>query len=71
MALMPVKSSNVEAIDYDPTKATLRVKFKAGGVYDYPDVTPQHYAELTGGGSIGAFIHKHIKPGRKAKRVTE
>lgn len=69
MNLTPVKSSTVAAMAYEPGTATLRVRFKSGGTYDYAQVTPEIYAKLTSGGSIGSYLQKHIKPNHKHSKV--
>ena len=60
-ALTPVKSSNIEAVGYEPGTRTLIVKFKNGGTYHYSECLPEHYEGLIGAESPGGFLHKNIK----------
>ena len=64
--LVPVKSSNVEAIGHDPNANELTVKYKSGGVYVYHGVTAEQHAALMAAPSIGGHLHKHIKPHAKS-----
>jgi hypothetical protein len=64
----PVKSSNVKSIGYDPETKTLEVEYLNGGVYQHEGVGPEHHKALMGAKSIGAHLHKHIKPKSKLKK---
>jgi hypothetical protein len=44
--LVPIKSTSLVAIGYDPSTMTLRVKFRNGGLYDYYDVARAVYDGL-------------------------
>jgi hypothetical protein len=44
--LVPIRSSSLAAIGYDPATRTLRVKFRNGGLYDYLDVAHEVYEGL-------------------------
>lgn len=61
--LLPVDSSQVRAIGYDPATKTLAVTFMhgIGSVYQYQGVEPQVYADFVGAASIGSYFGKHIK----------
>jgi hypothetical protein len=58
-----VKSSTICAVDYDGDKLTL--KFKSGGIYDYPDVPKELHDRMMAvhdaGESIGKFFHANIR----------
>jgi hypothetical protein len=59
--LLPVISSNVGAVGYDPASQTLDVQFKAGGkVYRYAGVPPSVNEAMSGAESIGKFISSNI-----------
>jgi len=60
-ALTPVKSSNLEAVGYDPGTRVLTVKFRNGGTYHYQECLPSHYEGLLSAESPGKFFHRHIK----------
>jgi hypothetical protein len=60
MDMKPVKSSNVQAVGYDPASRTMRVQFNSG-TYDYADVAPEKHADLMAADSLGKHLHAHFK----------
>jgi hypothetical protein len=46
LQLIPIRSSNLVAIGYDPSSRTLAVQFGKGGTYQYFDVDPSLYQAL-------------------------
>lgn len=67
MDMKPVKSSNVNAVGYDPATKQLAIEFKGSGTYYYEDVPPERHAALMGAPgdskhSVGRAFHSHIKP---------
>lgn len=62
-----VKSSNVEAVGFDPASRILEVQFKGGAVYQYLDVPAEEHRKLMAAESIGSYLHQSIK-GRFAFR---
>lgn len=68
VTMAPVKSSNIEAIGYDPASRELHVKFKSGG-YVYADVAPDKHAALMKAESKGKHVHEHIRPHHKARKA--
>lgn len=69
MKLVPVKSSNVEAVGYDPDKRTMHVRFKGGATYIHHDVEPAHHAAFVSAPSVGAHYHTHFKGRFGVKKV--
>ena len=61
MKRMPVVSSNVSEIGYDPQTETLEVAFKHGGVYQYFGVPAAIYYELVAAPSIGRYLEVNVK----------
>ena len=59
--LVPVTSSNLEAVGYDTKRKRLTVKFKNGGTYHYHEVDPTHYHKLISSESPGSYLNKHLK----------
>ncbi len=53
-----VKSSNVEAMDYDKKRKVLTIFFKNGGTYEYENVTEAMKERLRTSGSFGSALHK-------------
>lgn len=63
---VPVKSSNIDKIGYDPQTNELNVVFKNGGSYTYHGITADQHKALIGAKSIGSHLHKVIKPAAKS-----
>ena len=63
--LMPVRSSNVEAMGYDGETARLVIAYAAGGQYAYAEVPADVWTGLLtchlAGQSIGRYLHQHVK----------
>lgn len=70
MKLTPVDSSNIAAIGHNPSTQTLRIKFKSGGMYDYPNVTVAQHQNFVTAESIGGHFHKNFKT-RDFRKVEE
>lgn len=64
-------SSVVSAIRYYPDKATLRVVFVSGMVYDYENVPEKVYKKMKAATSKGNFLNYHIKGNYDYKKVSE
>lgn len=74
MNLKPVKSSNVEAVGYDPVTNILSVQFKSGKkVYEYEGVPPELYDAMHKSESIGKYIGSMVvgKFNHKTKDLKE
>ena len=61
MNLVPVESSNILAIGYNPTTLELQVKFKAGTTYSYANVEPAVHEQIMNAESVGSAFSKLIK----------
>lgn len=61
MQRIPVKSSNLRTVGYDPTTRTLEIEFKSGGIYQYNGVTPQVYDGLMNAASHGEYFAQSIR----------
>lgn len=57
--MIPVPSSNIEAVGHVGTK--LRVRFKGGATYEYAGVSEDLFAELVTAESVGKFVNAEIK----------
>lgn len=77
MERLPVNSSQIASIGYDPGTKTLEVEFKSfnkdkpASVYQYDDVEPETHAALTSADSIGKHFGAHIKAGGYKYRKVE
>lgn len=67
VTLLPVVSSNVEAVGYDPETRTLVVRYIAGSLYHFHDVEPDVWAGCRAvvdlGGSVGKYLHAAVVKG--------
>jgi hypothetical protein len=69
MKLTEIESSNIAAIGYDAASKRLRVQFKNGGLYEYPDVPAKAHDEFMGAESKGSHFAKHIRGKFEGKKV--
>ncbi len=61
MKRIPVHSSSISELGYDPDTMTLEVSFHKGDVYQYFDVPQALYHELIQSDSLGRFLNTRIK----------
>lgn len=67
--LVPVVSSNVAAIGYDPETQTARIRFKDGQTYRYAGVPQELHETVMGSESIGKAIRQlRTYPSTKEQR---
>ena len=59
--MVPVVSSQLAAVGYDPEKKQLRVEFVNGNVYDYSQVPQDIYEQLVNAPSVGQFFNGNVK----------
>jgi hypothetical protein len=61
--MVPVVSSNVESVGYDPATKKLRVVFRGGSAYIYFDVPEEIYTRmLLPNQSVGSLIAREVRP---------
>ncbi len=63
MNMVPVSSSNLSAVGYDPATRKLRVAFLSGSLYEYSGVPASVHAGLMAAGSHGSYFDTYIKNG--------
>ena len=66
MKSVPVKSSHIESIGYDPAEKHMHVTFtgpsgKPGKTYQYTGVEPHLYGMFAAADSHGKFFAQHVK----------
>lgn len=61
MNRIPVSSSNIASVGYDPNTQTLEVEFNSGSIYQYFDVAQTIYEALISAESVGKFLNAQIK----------
>ena len=70
MQRIPVSSSNIRSIGYDPQSALLEVEFVSGDVYQYFDVPEHLYRQFLNGSSHGQFLNDHIRYNYRYQKVS-
>lgn len=68
MRMIPVASSNLSSVGYDPITKTLRIAFHSG-TYDYYNVPESVYEGLLNAGSKGEYHAAYIKHSYKYRRI--
>ena len=63
MDRMPVTSTQLASIGYDPATLTLEVEFRKGGVYQYVGISAETHERLMAAESIGTFFNTVIREG--------
>lgn len=61
MLLVPVASTDIAAMGYDPTTGDLQIQFTTGRIYAYQAVPPELYDALVAAPSKGSFFAATIK----------
>ena len=61
MDRVPVVSSNIREVGFDPGSNTLEVLFADGRVYQYFDVSLSVYEGLLHAASVGRYFHDNIR----------
>jgi len=56
-----LKSSNLDAAEYEPETRQLAIRFKSGAVYTYSDVDEATYNELLTASSAGRYFSDKIR----------
>lgn len=65
---IPVKSTAISAVAYEP--GTLLVRFKDGDEYLYERVSRAEFNALLTAPSRGRYLNLHIKPSHKYRKVS-
>lgn len=60
-APVPVQSTNIKSIAYDPDAQLLEVEFTSGSKYQYARVPPELVDGMKSAGSIGGYFHTRIR----------
>lgn len=69
MNLQTVRSSNIDAIGYDPQASKLVVKFKSGAKYAYDSVPADIHKGLIGAERIGTYFHQNVRDKFKTTKL--
>lgn len=63
MNRIPVVSSNISSVGYDPQKSTLEIEFLNRSIYRYYNVPQSEYQGLMRAPSLGHYFDANIKKG--------
>ena len=69
MEMIPVSSSNLAAIGYDPNSAVLCIEFKDGSAYEYFDVPQHEYDGLMSADSHGKYANQNIYKSYRQNKI--
>jgi hypothetical protein len=74
MERVPVESSNVAAVGYNPESRVLEVEFKGRNgktpaIYQYLGVSHEQWVGLLRAPSKGQYLSREIKPDHEAHRI--
>jgi hypothetical protein len=58
---IPVASSNIASVGYDPENKILEIEFHHGAVHRYVDVPEEVYEALINSGAVGSYFMNEIK----------
>jgi hypothetical protein len=58
---VPLRSSNIATVEYDPASSSLTIEFHSGGRYRYAGVAPPVYDGLLRSYSHGRYFHQWIR----------
>ncbi|MBV4447485.1 KTSC domain-containing protein [Clostridium tyrobutyricum] len=61
MQRIPVTSSDLSSVGYDPISQTLEIQFNSGGIYQYSGVPSNVYEGLMSASSHGKYFHAYIR----------
>jgi hypothetical protein len=61
MQRVPVESSCLSTVAYEPTTETLEIEFRHGGVYRYEDVPKKVFRGLLRSKSAGRYYNRRVK----------
>ena len=61
MERVPVQSTDLAIVGYEPKTGTLEVTFRRGGVYRYKNVPQEIYEAFMKAESLGTYFNQTIK----------
>lgn len=69
MNRVPVESSNIKAVGYDPASQQLEVEFHSGAVHCYHGVPADKHQAMIAAKSVGGYFHANIRGQHKGTKV--
>jgi hypothetical protein len=70
MKRIPVTSSNIMSVGYDPATRMLEVAYSTG-IYQYAGVPPEVHLNMMAAESKGRYLHTQVKPYYGATKVPD
>lgn len=70
MKLIPVQSSNIRAVGYDPATREMQVQFLGGAIYSHTDITPLKHAEFIAAKSKGGHYNETFRGKNGYKKIS-
>lgn len=61
MDMIPVNSSAISAVGYDPRTMRMKIRFVQGDAYDFCRVPEHVFTELLNAQSKGNYYNEHIR----------
>ena len=61
MDRIPVSSTDLQSVGYDPDSLTLEIEFKRGATYQYQGVPQAEFDALMNASLKGIYFHANIK----------
>jgi non-canonical purine NTP pyrophosphatase (RdgB/HAM1 family) len=71
MQRLPVESSDVVSIGYDPTEQALEIEFQGNRIYRYFEVPQSTYDHFMKADSFGGYFNAHINTYYRYRRIDE
>jgi hypothetical protein len=69
MERLPVSSTTIKSVGYDPDGLLLEVQFRPSGIYRYSRVPVERYLNLMNASSKGRYFNRYIKGKYPFKKV--
>jgi lysyl-tRNA synthetase class 2 len=69
VTMRPVESSSLRRVGYNSMSRTLRIEFKAGGVWEYLQVPRSEYEKLMKAESPGGYFYSHIRNRFQSRKI--
>lgn len=66
---VPVRSTSIREIGYDPDTQTLDVQFAGGGIYRYDAVPSVLFQALQNAASPGRFVNERVRGSFRCHRI--
>lgn len=70
MERIPVQSSNIRSIGYNPESAILEVEFTSGDIYQYFDMPDHLHQQFLNASSHGQFLNDYIRYNYRYQKIS-